>query len=150
MQGNIIAVNIPVSRKGELNFFQVNIPNDVNRITGIVAEITGYSIAPGLNGRTLAGTLKLQSEQNSNICYSCQLFTGTNGIEDVIKGFTYAGGDVADLYPSLYSGSTFRGIQPIRIPGSYVVFGCFEDNIGKQLNQDVTYNVGLLLYTDWN
>lgn len=150
MQGNIIAVNIPISRKGELNFFQVNIPDDVKCITGIVAEITGFSVAPDLSKRSLAGTLKLQSEQNSNICYSCQLFIGSNSVEDVIKGFTYAGGDIADLYPSPYSGSTFRGIQPVRIPNSYIVFGCFEDNIGRQLNQDVAYNVGLHLWTEWN
>src|SRR4051794_40865726 len=114
MQGNIIAVHIPISRKGELNFFQVNIPDDVKRITGIVAEVAGFNAKPDLSKRSLAGILKLQSEQSANICYSCQLFTGRNSIEDVIKGFTYAGGDIADLYPSPYSGSTFRGFQPVR------------------------------------
>lgn len=150
MQGNIIAVNIPVSRKGEMNFFQVNIPNDVARITGIIAEINGFNVAPDLTKRTLAGTLKLQSEQSLNICYSCQLFIGTNPIEDVIKGFTYAGGDIADLYPSPYSGSTFRGFQPVRIANSYIISGCFEDNIGRSLNQDITYNVNLHLWTERN
>jgi hypothetical protein len=150
MQGNIIAVSIPVSRKGELNFFQVNIPDDVKGITGIVAEINGFSIAPDLSKRILAGTLKLQAEQSAGICYNCQLFTGRNSIEDVIKGFTYAGGNVTDLYPSVYSGSTFRGIQPVQISGSYVVFGCFEDNIGNQMDQDVAYNVVLHLYAVWN
>ena len=150
MQGNIIAVNVAISRKGELNFFQVNIPDDVKGITGIVAEINGFSAAPDLSKRTLAGTLKLQAEQSSGICYSCQLFTGRNGIEDVIKGFTYAGGNITDLYPSVYSGSTFRGIQPVRINGSYVVFGCFEDNIGRQMNQDIAYNVALHMYAVWN
>jgi len=149
MQGNIIAVDIPIRAKGELNFFQVNIPDDVKCITGIVAEIRGYNIVPGAV-RNLAGTLKLQSEQGSNICYSCQLFTGANAIEDIISGFTYAGGNITDLYVSRYSGSTFRDIQPVRIPNSYIVFGCFEDNIGKQLNQDVAYNVGLHLFTEWN
>jgi len=150
MQGNIIAVNIPISRKGELNFFQVNLPDDVNGITGIVAELRGFSAAPDLSTRTLAGTLKLQAEQNAGICYSCQLYTGKNAIEDIITGFTYAGGNITDLYPSVYSGSTFRGVQPVKIPNSYVVFGCFEDNIGKQMNQDVAYNLGLHLYTVWN
>ena len=33
MQGNIIAVDIPIYRKGEINFFQVNLPDDVKGIT---------------------------------------------------------------------------------------------------------------------
>ncbi len=150
MHSNIIAVNIPISTKGELNFFQLNLPDDVNVIQGVVADVSGFSVAPDLTKRTMAGTLKLQSEQQSNICYSCQLFTGANGIEDTISGFTYSGGDIADLYPSVYSGNTFSGIQPLRIAGTYVLFGCFEDNIGKQLGQDVAYNVSLHLYTEWN
>jgi hypothetical protein len=149
MQGNIIAVDIPVTGKGEINFFQVNIPDDIKRITGIIAEVKGFS-GVAIVARNLVGTLKLQTEQGSNICYSCQLFAGSNAISDSIGGFTYAGGNIADLYPSRYSGSTFRGIQPVRISGSYVVFGCFEDNIGRQLNQDAAYTVSLLLYTERN
>lgn len=151
MQGNIIAVDIPVYRQGEINFFQVNLPDDVKGIRGIAAEIRGYDTIPTPGVRNLAGTVKLQSEQLSGICYTCQLFTGESAIEqDVVKGLTYAGGDIADLYPSKSSGSTFRGIQPVRISNSYVVFGCFEDNIGKLMNQDVAYTVSLLLYMDWN
>ena len=151
MQGNIIAVDIPIYRKREMSFFQVNLPDDVQCITGIVAEIRGYDTVPTPGVRNLAGTVKLQSEQLSGMCYSCQLFTGESAIEDdVVKGLTYAGGDIADLYPSKSSGGTFRGIQPVRIPNCYVVFGCFEDNIGKLMNQDVAYNVSLLLYTEWN
>lgn len=148
MQGDIIAANIAISKMGELKFFQVNLPGDVSTITGIAGDIRGYSVAPVSTGRMLAGTLKLQSELQAGICYSCQLFTGRNAIEDIIRGFTYTGGNVADLYPSPYSGGTFRGIQPVRIPGCHVLFGCFEDEIGKQTATDTSYIVSIYLYTE--
>lgn len=147
MQGDIIAAKIFINTKGELNFFQISIPDDVQAITGIVAEIRGFSIAPFPLTRLLAGTLKLQSEQLADICYSCQLFIGNNGIRDIITGFTYAGGTIADLYPSVYSGSTFRDVQPVRIPGCHVLFGCFEDEIGK-LIPGISYEISLHLYTE--
>lgn len=147
MQGNIIAVDIPIYRKGEMNFFQVNVPNDVKCITGIVAEIRGYSVAPTPGVRNIAGTVKLQTEQLSGICYSCQLFTDENAFK---QSMTFAGSNMIGLYSLKVSGSTFRGIQPVRIPNTFVLFGCFEDNIGKLMDQDIAYHVNLLLYTEWN
>ena len=149
MTSNIVVVKIPVTTRGTLTFFQVSIPADAESIVGIETGIVGIN-TPGkvnLTGKNLIGTIKLQSEQVADLCYSSQVFFGTGSLETMLPGFDSAPQDLVNLFTFPFAGSTQRGIEQVVINNSYTLYGCYEDLLGKELNQDVSYTISLCLWT---
>ena len=142
MKRNIVGLSVPVTKKGELIFFQVNVPQDVDRIAGIEAGICGITGLDGieLSDKFQAGIIKVQGEHTADLCYSREIYFGAGFLEKTTPGFV-------DTLVSPVSG---KGMQELMITNCYTFYGCYEDTLGKQLNRNLSYNIGLYLSTERN
>jgi hypothetical protein len=145
-----IVTEIPVSKKGELVFFEVNIPKDVTLAFDAEAAIWGISGIRDLKvlrGKNVAGTIKLQSENAEDLHYNVLITFGSSPVEVLLPGYADVNGELLNLFVSPYYQNNYRQVPSIEALDSYTIYGCYEDLIGKQLNLDITYNISLTLWT---
>ncbi len=140
MQRNSITITLPITKKGELQFFQMLIPKDVDRIVGMEVGISGCS---GLDpnwppDRYEVGVLKVQAEQVSNLCFSTEIGMGAGLLEGFTPGFTCA------LHPP----NSGKGMHPVLIRNSYTLYGCYEDTLAKRFGTEMNYTITLVVWTE--
>ena len=89
MLTNVIITPIAIEKKGQKTFFEVKIPKDVDRVIGIELSITALSgvTAASINGRQVAGVLRMQAEGIANQCYSTQAYIGISEQDKKLPGF---------------------------------------------------------------
>ena len=146
-----IIIEIPVSKKGELKFFEVNIPKDVTLLFDTEASIMGISRIINirrLRSKNIAGTLKLQSENTADLHYHSLITYGNTPVESLLPGYTDVSGDVVSLFATPYYENDYKPIPTIEAMDSYTLYGCYEDLLGKEMNQDVSYIISLCLWTE--
>ena len=149
MKNSIVVVKIPVTKKGELNYFQINIPKDVERITGIETGISGLSgvTAIEINDKYLAGIAKVQAENTADLCYSSEIFIGTGILEKTIPGFVITPANQS-FYDLLSTPNSGKAKQKMLIKNSHTLYGCYEDMLGKCFNRNLSYTIRLYLWTE--
>lgn len=147
MVTSVIALKVAISRQGQQNYFQVNVPKDTARIIGIETGITGLDgvTPPEITGRQLAGQIRLQAENAANICYSAPVYLGISDLDKQLLGFDplYTG-----WQQNLHIGCIDKVPDPVTIQNSYMLYGNYTDAFGKKLNRDLRYTVGLYLWTE--
>ena len=145
-----IIVEIPVSKKGELKFFEVNIPEDVILAFDAEATIVGISGIKdlrGLKGKNVAGTIKLQSENTADLHFNSLVTFGSSPVEDLLPGYADVSSDLINLFVTPYYENDYRPVPSIETIDSYTLYGCYEDVIGKELNRDISYTISLCIWT---
>jgi hypothetical protein len=151
MTSDIVVTKINITRSGELNFFQVNIPKDVVGITGIQTGILGVHIpGDGFGDKNHVGSIKLQAETPANMCYCCEVYFGSGTLENTLTGFDTASGDMVNLFTFPFASGSSSGVETTMIRNTHTIYGCYEDILGKQLGRDVPYTIGLYLWTNSN
>lgn len=148
MTSDIVVTKINISRSGELNFFQVNIPKDVVGITGIQTGILGINV-PGakFSSKNHVGTIKLQTETPANMCYCGEVYFGSGALENTLTGFDTANRDMVKLFTFPFASGSSSDVETTMIRDTYTLYGCYEDLLGKQLGRNVSYTIGLYLWT---
>jgi len=147
-----VIVEIPVTKKGQLNFFEVNIPKDVTLAFDTQATITGINGIKDLRrlkGMNVAGIIKLQSENTADLYYSSLLTFGNSPVEALLPGFTDVCGDLINMFVTPYYENDYKPIPSVETIDSYTLYGCYEDLLGKDLNQNISYSVSLCLWTKY-
>ncbi len=152
---NVVIAKIPITKKGEQKFFQVIIPKDTDRISGIETGITGISLPVGMvandiAGKQLMGTVKLQAENSANIFYSSELFIGAGQLDTALFGFDGSVPNAAFLnwLATPHAGSAFKDSETLLVKDTAMLYGCYTDAIGKLFNKDITYTAGIYLWTE--
>ena len=145
---NCMSIVLPIRKKGEHNFFEINLPSDTRFIIDIEATIIGISHlrSPSFITNNVAGSIKLQSFGRSGLCFSQLLFIGKNPIEKLFPNYSQVNSELYSLLPNCYYENDYK---PVPLAGkieSYLLYGCFEDLLGKQLNIDIQYEVHIILW----
>ena len=143
MLGSII-VNIAISKKGERYFFQVNVASDIAHLFDMQAAITGISANVVVNN--VAGILKLQSENRADVCYSSVVTFGASPVETLLPGIADVNTELISLFVTPYYENNYREVPKGGTMDSFTLYGCYEDMIGKQLNQNLNYTVTLCFW----
>ncbi len=145
MQQKITVITIPITKKGELNFFQINLPRDISRIVGMQAGIMGVENLFAVSQRYVAGIVKVQAEQIASFCYSSEVAIGYTDFE------VQPIGSIA-LYKPLAIPYSLRGVdsqlKPLLIRNSFTLYGRYEDLLIKKLNAGITYTFRLYVWTE--
>jgi hypothetical protein len=142
---NTIIVTIPITKKGALNFFQVDIPSDVTGIFEIRAEATGLMPPALLMGKNFGGTLKLQSESSAGLCFSYPVWFGKSPVEGLLPGMADVNDEITSLFITPYYENDCKAVSTIQLKDSYTLYGCYEDAIGLQYGSNLSYTIGLYL-----
>lgn len=141
-------ITIQVTKKGERHYFQVNIPQDTISITGIEATVSGITLPnlmKDLNG-DVAGTIKLQAENRPGLSFVAQVWAGAHPVEQVFPGMADLHGEICELFPFPYYCNEYSETTTSREVDSYMLYGCYEDVLGRQLSVDAKYSVALCLH----
>ena len=144
-----IIVEIPVTKKGQLNFFEVSIPKDVTLVFDTQATITrirGIKDLNRLKGRNVAGAIKLQSENNADLYYCSLVTIGNSPVEALLPGLPDVCSDLVNLFVTPYYDNDYRSVPSLETIDSYTLYGCYEDLLGKDLNLPVSYSISLCLW----
>ncbi len=144
-----IITDITITKKGELKFFEVNIPGDAILAFDPQAVIKGSGLNDliAIAGRNTAGLLKLQSENISDLYHSSVVTFGGSDVEPLLPGYSSVVPELLTLFYTPYYQNEFRPIPQLEGVESYVLYGCYQDLIGAMLNADVAYTVSLTLWT---
>jgi hypothetical protein len=145
MKPKITVITVPVTKAGELNFFAINLPRDIDRIVGMQAGVSSLNNMNAAYDRYLAGTVKVQAENYADLCYSCEISIGQGSIEKSMTGFTTPDTGLLKLF-TLPNVDT--GMHQMQLEGCYTLYGCYEDVLIKALNIPVTYIVRLYVWTE--
>ncbi len=143
-----ITVDVPVRRKGQRCYFQVNIQQNITRITGIEAFVSHIALPGGrktLDGN-VAGTVKLQAENRAGLSFISQVWVGEHPIEQLLPGLEDVNGSLTQLFPSPYHLNLYDEHSCSRPVDSYMLYGCYQDILGFQSNLDAAYTVTLCLH----
>ncbi len=143
-----ITVAVPVTRRGQRNYFQVNIKQNATAITGIEAFVSGIILPGGrkiLDGN-IAGTIKLQAENRAGLSCIIQVWTGQHTVEPLLPGLTDVCTELTSLFPEPYYFNLYDEQACKREIDSYMLYGCYQDILGVQSNTDASYTVTLCLH----
>ena len=143
-----ITIAVPVTRKGQRNYFQVNIKQHAISIIGIEAFVSGITLPGGrkmLDGN-VAGTVKLQAENRADLSFIVQVWAGQSPVEPLLPGLTEVCDQLIGLFPSPYYLNLYNEKACNRPIDSYMLYGCYQDILGVQSNTDASYTVTLCLH----
>jgi hypothetical protein len=149
MNGDILIKTLLITRAGQQQYFQFNIPRDVTSITGIIASVQLIN-APVVSGTGQVGFLQLQTTGKANACYNSIVklepaiaLKADLGLKEYQAGFTLPNA-------LLTNGLAQRGkTKPeiINLPACNSVYGNYKDVLGKTFLQTVQYRVAITLWT---
>jgi hypothetical protein len=156
MGQSIIAVKIPISQKGEQHFFQVNIPKDKIRITGVQTGMSNLqyrdSLTGGLlNNKDCVGSIKLQSERAANLCYCTdvrlELGYQRATLTSAVSPLNYSNA-FNNWMESPFVGGAIRQQENMLLKNCFTLYGCFTDELGVLVNRNLSYTIGLYLWIE--
>ena len=144
-----VVTEIQVSKKGELRFFEVNIPEDVTLAFDPEATIRGSIIKDirNIKGMNIAGIVKLQSENKADLEYYSVVRVGSSPLEILLPGYVDVVPDLLNLFADPYYENACRRVPSVDAIDSYTLYGCYEDVIGKEMNRDISYTISLCIWT---
>ena len=149
MNGDIIIQALLITRAGQQQYFQFNIPRDVTSIVGIITSVQLIDAAT-VSGTGQVGFLQLQTTGKANGCYNsivklepAAAIKADLGLKVYQAGFTHENA-------LLTNGLAQRGItkpETINLPACNSVYGNYKDLLGKALSKNVQYRVAITLWT---
>ena len=145
-----IIVEIPISKKGEMKFFEVNIPEDVTLVFDTEATIRGISDARFIhnaNIQIIAGLLKLKSENAADLQFQSVITFGSSPVEDLLPGYAGLPNGPASLPTTPYYENSYKPVPTLNSVDSYTLYGCYEDLLGCRVNTDISYSISLCFWT---
>jgi hypothetical protein len=145
MATKIMVKEIRVTKRGELNFFQVGLPRDIARITGVQASISGISGLLEIHDRYLAGVIKLQAESAADLCLTAEVSIGQGGLQKSIVGFNTGNSGLLQLFTAPDADS---GLHRLCIRNSYTLYGCYEEMLMKKVNASLPYTIRLFIWAE--
>lgn len=149
MNGEIIVHTLIISRAGEHQYFEINIPRDVVQISGITTGVQLIDV-PQVSGTGQTGMLQLQATGRVNGFYNSIVklepvaaLKADLGLKVYQAGFTVSNA-------LLINGLAQRGLnspENIHLPHCNCFYGNYVDLLGKGLNKDVSYRINITLWT---
>ncbi|HYD22678.1 MAG TPA: hypothetical protein VEB40_14450, partial [Flavipsychrobacter sp.] len=101
------------------------------------------SVLP-INEESFLGNLQLQAEGRTNLCYCSDIFLDRP--QAMITTFGFA--DNPEWMKKALEQSTVREPEPLEIAGCHLIYGCYKDIIGKNLNTDLQYRVTFYIWIE--
>lgn len=150
LAATVVSHSIPIERRGQQIFFQINLPLDIDRIVGIE---TAIRIVDGIKIQYYksmgAGTLWLQSEGKADVCYCLYVLpermsmtTTDLGYTAIQAGFREGGRILGDAIAQ----SAGWKPDPIDLPGCRMFYGSYIDALGIQSSTDVIYHLSIHIW----
>jgi hypothetical protein len=149
MNGNILVHILAISRAGEQQYFQLNIPRDVTVITGIITSIQLVDVPP-VSGTGQVGLLQLQATGKANGCYNSIVKLEPAAALKGDLGLTAYQAGFSQVNTLMTNGIAQRGLtspESFQLPPCNSFYGNYRDLLGKGLKKDVRYRVSITLYT---
>lgn len=149
MNGDILIQTLLIHRAGQQQYFQFNIPRDVQTITGIITSVQLIDTAIVL-GTGQVGFLQLQTTGIANGCYNSivKLEPATALMSDL--GLTSYQAGFTQKNALITNGLTQRGVtkpETINLPACNSVYGNYKDVLGAALSLNILYRVAITLWT---
>lgn len=149
MTGDIIIQTLLISRAGQQQYFQFNVPRDVQTITGIITSVQLIDAAV-ISGTGQVGFLQLQTTGIANVCYNSivKLEPSTALMADL--GLTYYQAGFTQKNALITNGLAQRGVtkpETINLPACSNVYGNYKDVLGALLSRNIRYKVAITLWT---
>lgn len=149
MSSNILIQTLLIERAGEQQYFQVNIPRDVQAINGIITGVQLIDV-PVVSGTGQMGLLQLQATGRANGSYNsivklepAAALKSDLGLTVYQAGFTVPNALITN-------GLAHRGRSShelIHLPFTNCLYGNYKDLLGKSLSSDIRYRVSIILWT---
>lgn len=151
MKQEIIVQQMNIHRRAQVHYFQVNIPGNVARITGIQIGLRADGPTVPAGQRWQAGTLTIQAEGKMNLCYNLAVMAEPPvapqydlGFTMMQAGFVQPTAIIKDAIAQRYS-TTF---DPVDLPKCRMLYGVYRD--GNQWLAATSYDLTLTLWTQVN
>lgn len=146
---DIIVHPLLITKAGEQQYFQLNIPRDVIAITGVTNSIQLIQQAT-VSGTGQVGFLQLQATGRANGCYnSIVRLEPVNALKTDLSLSTYQAGFLhTDLIQR--NGIAQRGKnspENIHLPACNSFYGNYRDLLGEMLSKDISYRLSITLWT---
>ncbi|MFB6453799.1 hypothetical protein ACE38W_00905 [Chitinophaga sp. Hz27] len=149
MNTEIIIHTLVITRAGEQQYFQLNIPRHTTAIYGIMNSVQLIDVPPiGATGQI--GSLQFQSTGRTNDCYnSIVKLEPAVALKGDLGLKAYQAGFIRET-ALLTNGIAQRGVmsaEVIQLPPCNNFYGNYKDTLGKGLNKDVKYRISITLWT---
>lgn len=143
MTEDVIVTQIQVNRKDDQQYFQVVLPRDTVCIKGIESSAR-ISSQLAVNAEKFLGTVQLQSEGHTNLCYCTDIFIDQPEAKVMTSGF-----GLQDVWiHEAFIHSNAKETDVLHIPMCHVLYGCYKDIIGQKLGTDLEYIVTLFIWIE--
>ena len=149
MNGDILIQTLLISRAGQQQYFQFNIPRDVIAVTGIITSVQLIDVA-AVSGTGQVGFLQLQVTGKANGCYNSIVKLEPATALKTDLGLTVYQAGFTRSNALLTNGLAQRGItkpEIINLPACNNVYGNYKDLLGKTLSRNIQYRVAITLWT---
>lgn len=149
MTGDIIVQPILITRKGQHEFFQLNMARDVTAITGISNSVQLLDNVQA-NNTAQTGILQLQATGAANNCYTrVILLEPAEALKYDLDFSVYQAGFIYEdaLTKDGLAMRGKHGPEKISLQPCNCFYGSYRDLLGLSLNKDVRYKVSILLFT---
>lgn len=171
----VLIQTITVSRRNQQVFFQLKLPRDTHKVIGVETGLSGIQADPAffipsiddmgmIRRNLLMGTLQLQSNGNSDVFYSKEIFERdiNTGIGE-LKQFASQNQGNAPLafllinvppdgngfeYHNSWSHGSKREEDPVSICNCDVINGWYKDAAAETINTDIRYSVKLYIWIE--
>jgi hypothetical protein len=149
MTQEIIVHPLLITKAGEQQYFQVNIPRDVISIVGITNSIQLMQKAT-VSETGQVGFLQLQATGRANGCYNS--IVKLEPIEALKTDLSLSSYQAGFLHLDLIqkNGIAQRGMnspETIHLPSCNCFYGNYKDLLGRLLSQDISYRLSITLWT---
>ncbi|NLR58831.1 hypothetical protein HGH93_12010 [Chitinophaga polysaccharea] len=151
----VLCNNVLVQKRGERVTFQILLPRDVVRITGIETGVRSRYCRPVVAYRRedTAGLLTLQASGTLGYCYSSYVKVDQNyqlqqdlGFSSYIAGFRY--GD--NLLANTVAMGAHREPDTLDIVAPRVLLGTYTDQWGDSMWRNMAYRLSIYLWVTIN
>lgn len=149
MNGNILIEKLLITRAGQQQYFQFNIPRDVTAVTGILTSVQLIDVL-AVSGTGQVGFLQLQTTGKANGCYnSIVKLEPATALKSDLSLKVYQAG-FTQTNALLTNGLAQRGMtkpEIINLAATSNVYGNYKDLLGKVLLKNIQYRVAITLWT---
>ena len=154
LQEKVIIERLTITRRGQVHYFMMNLPEDTAEVIGVETSYCSQSnflyenpaVAPldanllPYNRSLLVGELKLQSMEKANVFYARHIQSDGNtsfGDYSVLPGFT----------PRDWSHFGSREDEAVSVPGrTTVIRGMYTDQLGHYMGTNPNYSLSVYLW----
>ena len=157
MKEKVIIQTIPISYKGEVRYFQVNLPADARKLIGFETSVKGMDVywrvpadlidharlkSFAFNPTPSAGEMKLQACGSANVFYSTEV-----KLTDANYKFGDFSQNAVMWKDSRFAFAYMREADPVMIDENCpIISGVYRDYLGIAKGEDLYYEVNLYIW----